>query len=157
MAPAEVVERCWGNILSFTRLPEREFVVPAQVSWWAREPAAHVSHEMLDVCGHLVLSRDFRPFWFPSVAFVRSGFPQGPEGLVTVPRHCRVPNVCKTATTMKLVGHNEYSLRRKLKSKEGFVESAIALSSANTPSCFPRTRFSKQWGAPGHCRNSFDV
>ena len=40
VAPAEVVGRCWGNILSFTRLPEREFVVPALVSWWAREPAA---------------------------------------------------------------------------------------------------------------------
>ena len=52
---------------------EREFVVPVQVSFWAGEPAAHASHEMLDVCGHLVLSRDFRPFWFPSGAR-RSGY-----------------------------------------------------------------------------------
>ena len=27
VAAAEVVERCWGNILSFTRLPEREFLL----------------------------------------------------------------------------------------------------------------------------------
>ena len=36
-------------------------------------------------CGHLDVSRDFRPFWFPSVAFVRSGFPQGRSSVHEVP------------------------------------------------------------------------